>query len=663
MQEGMLFHGLNGGPSGVDLEQVVATLPEAFDEAAFLEAWRRVTGRHPILRTAFRWEGVGAPCQEVHAEVEIPCRRHDWPTVQAKDLEGRLADFLAEDRREGFDLTKAPLQRLSLIGDAEGLRTFVWTFHHALLDGRSFPIVLREVFEVYDAIRSGAPWEPPPSRPFRDYVAWLRGRDWPSAEAHFRALLSGFRAPNLLGSARAGSDTGGAPGAVEIRLPAGQTEALRSFALTHGVTLNTLLQGAWALLVQRYCGTEDVVFGATRACRRSALDGDADGIVGLLINTLPLRAKVEPNAPLVPWLQELRAQQVALRPYEHTPLVKVQGWSEVPRGRALFDTLVVFENETLDATLRAVGGRWSERRFLYRGQTSFPVTVIGYGDPEMLLRIEYDRGRFSAEAGERLLGHLVTLLGGMAASPASRRLGEIPMVGEEERRRLLVGPERRYEAGPCLHERFEAVAAGHPDRVAVVYEGASLTYGELNRRANRLAHRLRALGVGPETLVGLRLERSLDLVVGILGILKAGGAYLPLDPDYPQDRLAFMIADAGVSHVVAKRGEASSGEAGRAAVVYVDDDEPGSEENPESGASASSLAYVIYTSGSTGRPKGVPGDARERDAPAGSDGPLVRVRRGRRVDAVPLVRVRLLGVGAVGRAAATGAGWWWSRTG
>ena len=306
----------------------------------------------------------------------------------------------------------------------------------------------------------------------------------------------------------------------------------------------------------------------------------------------------------MPWLRRLREQQVTLRPYEHTPLVKVQAWSEVARGRPLFDSLVVFENETLDAGLRALGGAWENRHFLYRGQTNYPVTVIGYGDRELLLRIEYDRTRIGDKAGHRMLGHLVTLMEGMGAAPEAP-LATLPLLTEEERHRLVPPAAARVAlSGPCVHERFETQVERAPDAVALTFEGVSLTYAELNRRANRLAHRLRALGVGPETLVGLSLERSADLVVAILGILKAGGAYLPLDPAYPKDRLAFMLEDAQVPVIVTERALAETLPPGPAARVLVDEAGSWAEDNPGSGATAANLAYVIYTSGSTGKPKG-----------------------------------------------------------
>ena len=647
----MLFHALDAEGSGVDLEQVVATLEEPLDVAAFRQAWERVVARHAILRTAFRWEGLLEPRQEVYDRAEFSCEQLDWRAVPPHARAERLAGYLALDRRRGFDLAKAPLMRLMLAEEGVSRWTLVWTFHHALLDGRSFPLVLREVFGAYEAAQAGQPWDAPRPRPYRDYIAWLRSQDLGPAEAFWRNALAGFRAPTPVGidGDRAAEPAG--IGVGERRLGEAATLPLREFAHRHGLTLNTLVQGAWALLLHRYTGEEDVVFGSTRACRRSALGG-ADDLVGLLINTLPVRVRVRADSALVPWLRLLREQQLAVRPHEHTPLVKVQAWSEVPRGRPLFESLVVFENETLDQQLRTLGGAWEGRRFIYRGQTNYPVTVIGYGDRELLLRLEYDRRRIGDAAGGRMLGHLLRLLEGMVAAPADAPVAAIPLLTEEERARLA-GPVAWEPApgGPCLHERFEAQVARTPDAVAVCCGDAALTYGELNRRANELARRLGDLGVGPETLVGLRLERSLDLVVAILGILKAGGAYLPLDPAYPKDRLAFMVEDARVPVIVAQRALEASLPAGPAARVLMEDLGPGVEENPRSGATASNLAYVIYTSGSTGKPKGCEITHGNVTRLFDVDRCLVRVRPAGRVDAVPLVRVRLLGVGALGGAA------------
>src|SRR5947208_4500537 len=245
---------------------------------------------------------------------------------------------------------------LALVRAGEREHWALWTFHHTLLDWRSSLLVLREVFAFYEAYLRGEDLELPRPRPYRDYIEWLRTLDQDSARQYWQDVLSGFGAPTPLVVARDRETvqlTGSASGACEVRLSPSLTSALRKRAREASVTLNLLLQGAWALLLHRYSGESDIVFGALRAGRRSV--SGANDMVGLFINTLPLRVRVDPEAQLVPWLRQLRAQQVALRDYEHTPLVKVQGWSEVPRGMPLFESILVFANQTFDAQLRAPG--------------------------------------------------------------------------------------------------------------------------------------------------------------------------------------------------------------------------------------------------------------------------------------------------------------------
>jgi amino acid adenylation domain-containing protein/non-ribosomal peptide synthase protein (TIGR01720 family) len=607
MQAGMLYHALGESHDGVDIEQVLLTLRGPVEEEPMRLAWQRVAERHAILRSRFRWEGVAEPLQEVLERVRIPLDRMDWRAVDAPERSERVQALLAHDRARGFDLREAPLMRLTLVRNTGSEALLLWSFHHALLDGRSYPLVLREVFAEYEAECRGIAAEFPSPRPYRDYIEWLRTVDHNSARDYWQSTLAGFRSPTPLGPAGArssGSEAGRAWGAHEIRLPAATTLVLRNLARDGSVTLNTVLQGAWALLLHRYSGESDIVFGATRACRRSALPGALD-MVGLFINTLPLRVRVDLEDSLIPWLQGLRTQQVTLRQFEHTPLARIQGWSEVQRGTPIFESLLVFENQTFDTLLRASGGTWSERRVGYIGQTNFPLTLVAYGDQEMLLRLEYSRRRFGDRDIARMLGHLRTMLGAMAAQPHAR-LAELPLLSEEERHQAIAGWNRSvsYPQGACLHERFEQQAQRTPEAAALVYEGEALSYGELNRRANRLAHRLRELGVQREQLLGLRTERGPEMVVGILGILKAGGAYLPLDPAYPRERVAFMLEDSGVSLVLTQGPLAADLEGLGVTCVLLEQALAQPETNPAPVSRASDLAYVIYTSGSTGKPKG-----------------------------------------------------------
>ncbi|MGH9463236.1 MAG: non-ribosomal peptide synthetase, partial [Vicinamibacteria bacterium] len=612
MQAGMLFHALSRGRQGTDTEQTALFLPARLDEATFVRAWQRVVERHPVLRSRFRWEGIPEPVQEVVNQARIPVETFDWRNLLEAERHLKFRALVDRDRDEGFDLGEAPLVRLKLVRASENEHWILSTNHHSVYDGRGRVIVLQEVFAFYEAFSRGEDLDIAPPRPYREYIEWLRTLDQDSAKLYWQTVLGGFKAPTPLTVAhelRAGDVTEIHRGSHEGRLNAALTAALRERAREASVTLNTLVQGAWALMLHRYSGEKDVVFGATRACRRSALGG-AEDMVGLFINTLPLRVQVDPDAELVPWLQQLRAQQLALRDYEHTPVVLVQSWSEVPRGTPLFESILVFENRTLDEQMRALGGAWTKRRFVrYHGRTNFPLTVAVYGDRELFLEILCS-ARFDENVIARMLGHLQMLLEGMAANPKIK-LRDLPLLTDPERRQLVVewnDTKTDYPREKCVHELFEAQAARTPDAVALEYEGHSVTYAKLNARANQLAHYLRAQGVGPEVMVGLCVERSLEMVVGTLGILKAGGAYVPLDPDYPASRLAFMLEDtqAPVLLTQGRLRERLPAYVGRVVALDADWAEIAreSEKNPKVQVGARNLAYVIYTSGSTGRPKG-----------------------------------------------------------
>ncbi|MBI2948517.1 MAG: AMP-binding protein [Verrucomicrobia bacterium] len=666
MQQGMLFHSLSAESRGVDVEQLVCHLPEDLDRAGFERAWQRVVARHPILRTAFRWEGLDQPRQEVHRQVELEWIRQDWRGLPGVRVEHRLETFLDEDRQRGFPMDQAPLMRFALFWIGPHHYRFVWTFHHALMDGRAFPAVLKEVFTAYEAERSGQDLSLAESPPYRTYIDWLQRQDWSKAEGFWRQTLKGFTQPTPLAVDRRARATGASQGhefgvtgdppqgegtahpvrddsralhseehgkrcslspgeragvrgkeasmpagvsaattthrirgALELRLTATVTARLQALASENHFTLNTIIQGAWALLLSRYSGEPEVLFGGTRACRRSSVPG-ADAMIGLFINTLPVRVRVPPRRPLLPWLGELRRQWVAMRDYEHTPLVKVQSWSEVPATSPLCESIVVFENFALDSELRAQGGAWSHRRFTLLEQTNFALTLAAYADAELLLRIQFDRRRFDDDTVARMLGHLRTLLEGMAEHPHAS-LQDLPMVTQRERHQLLKewnAGQAEAHADATLHELYEAQAERTPQAVAVVCESESLTYRALNQRANRLARHLRQCGIGPEVMVGLCLDRSLDLIVALLAILKAGGAYVPIDLSYPADRVAFILNDTQAPVLLTQSSLLSRLPPNSAKIICVDEFQAGDCTGPpagvkESGATKASEASPL----------------------------------------------------------------------
>ncbi|HEX8852042.1 MAG TPA: amino acid adenylation domain-containing protein, partial [Pyrinomonadaceae bacterium] len=622
LQQGLLFHTLYAPESGVYVEQLSCTLNGELNLDAFGRAWQQTIERHPILRTAFVWEGLDEPVQVVRRSVRLPFAQEDWRALPAAEQEERLHVFLKDDLRQGFDLAKAPLLRIALLRLSADTYQFVWSYHHLMLDGWCIPLVLREVFAFYEAFSRGQSLAPERPRPYRDYIAWLRRQDLKQAEAFWRRTLKGFHAPTPLPTIKAFDGTGGetvgevgrqeeAYGEQEISLPADTTAALQRLARSHGLTLNTFVQGAWALLLGRYSGERDVVFGVTVAGRPAELVG-VESMVGLFINTLPFRVKVDGGQELLTWLKELQEQQVELRQYEYSPLVQVQGWSDAPRSLPLFESLLVFENYPVEASFRQQLEQLSVTNIHKVEMTNYPLTLLAVPGAQLLLRFSYDRRRFNAPTVERMLGHLQTALENFAAYP-SRRLAAVPLLAPAERRQLLVewnSTRRDYPSHLCLHELFEAQVERTPNAVALVFADERISYRELNRRANALAERLRASGVRAETRVGVCAERSSEMVVGLLGVLKADGAYVPLEPTYPAERLSYMLADAQVSVLLTQERllEALPPQHG-AAIICLDRDwkefDSRDAENLPGVASAHNTAYVIYTSGSTGRPKGV----------------------------------------------------------
>ncbi len=595
LQEGMLFHSLEAPGSGVYIERLSCDLSGELDSAVFRQSWEAALARHPALRTAFLWQGLDQPMQVVRHAVRLPWREEDWRGLPEGEREERLDALREEDLRRGFDVARAPLLRITLFRLEERTWRLVWTHHHLLLDGWARVHVLGDVLSLYVTARRGLAVKLPPVRPFRDYVAWLMGpgkQDLQGAEAFWRSSLAGFTSPTPLGFLAA-ARAGGEQEDTDLALAVGTTAALQERARRERITLNTLVQGAWALLLARLSGEEDVVYGNVVSGRPASLPG-AEAMVGAFINTLPVRARLRPAEPAGDWLRRLQEELAAQRRYEHTPLLQVQAWSEVPRGTPLFETLMVFENHP-------AGGTGEDFRELeigdprYDSRAHYPLSLVAFPGERLRLQLKHERARLDVAAAARLLGRLETLLAGLA-SDADRPLSGLPYLPEAEVREALArsapaGNRRPPLPGSLtLHGLVADRAAAAPDAVAVEHNGDLLTYGELERRASRLARRLRERGAGPGTIVGLEVERSPGMVVGMLAILKAGAAYLPLDPSHPAERRRALLADAGATLLLTRELLEKDGE-----------DVPG----PLPVVSADALAYVIYTSGSTGAPKGV----------------------------------------------------------
>ncbi|MFO0762663.1 MAG: non-ribosomal peptide synthase/polyketide synthase, partial [Byssovorax sp.] len=622
IQQGLLFYSINHHADDLYFKQFRYTIAGAFDADLYERAWQEAVLRHPVLRTSFHWELAEGPIQVVWQHPPIEYHRHDLRSLSRAEQDQAFQRLLREDRARGFDLSRAPLIRLIVVRLRDDVHRVIFSQHHLVLDGWSNPLLSQEVFKRYLALRDGREMTWPPVRPFSDYIAWLGKKDPVKTAEFWKKSLAGFSAPTPLPipappagdpSAELVRGEGGFDDYEERRLLFSEekTAILDGFAREHRLTINTLLQGAWALLLSRYSGERDIAFGTIVAGRSIELPGIEDTL-GMFINTLPFRVEVPGDRPVLDYLRGLQERHTEIREHEHSPFAEVQGMSEIPRGQPLFESILVFENYPVEKS--AGGGSKTgivTRDVKNEVRNNFPITLLCVHTNRLSCRLAFDRRRFDGAAIDALLGHLESLLLGLAASPVAR-LREVSLLPEVERQRLLVEHNRApadYRIDTTMHALFEAQVDRTPDAVALVAGGERLSYRALDERANQLAHRLRSMGVGPEKVVGLCLDRSAHFVVGLLGVLKAGGAYVPLDPAYPSQRLAQILDESRAVAVLTEEKLAARLPSGGPAVLVLDRDAERlareSASRPEGGARPESLCYVLFTSGSTGKPKGV----------------------------------------------------------
>ena len=416
LQKGILFHGLYAPEEGLYFIQFSYRVRGNLNLEALDHAWQQVVARHTILRTSFYWEEIDKPLQVVHRQVTVPIEHKDWRGIA--DQPQRYKDFLNHDRQRGFDFSKPPLMRMTVIRFSDQSYQIVWSKHHLILDGWSGALVIGEFFQLYQAFCQGENVPLLPSIPFKNYIAWLRKQDLANAEEYWKRTLKNFKTatpltyiedPDLSNQEEKYNEE-------MLELPESVTQQLQTLAQQHRLTLNTLFQGAWSLLLSRYSCQNQNVYGCVVSGRPVDLDG-TESMVGVFINTLPVCVNVPPDHLLLPWLAELQTQLVELRQYEYSPLVDVQGWSDVPRGFPLFKTIVVFENypsAQIDSTEKA---ELEFQDFDGFYKTNYPLNIIGHPGPQLKLGINYDCRRFKTTTITGILKHLELLLTEMATNP------------------------------------------------------------------------------------------------------------------------------------------------------------------------------------------------------------------------------------------------------
>ena len=590
LQEGLLFQSLYD-PRGQDVYtvQVELELDGELDAERLRQAAGALLVRYPNLRAAFVHEGLARPLQLIGSQIDLAWREQDGEA--------------GEEPR--FSLSAAPLLRFTLMRLGARHHRLRLTSHHLLFDGWSLPILLGDLFAFY---QGDAPL--PPVRPYADYLAWIAAQDREAALDRWRAYLAGVEGATLLG-ATAADAAPALPQRWALELSAQRTADIQGLAQRFGLTVNTVMQGLWSVLLGRLSGRDEVVFGVTVAGRPAELAG-VERMVGLFINTVPLRARLKPSASFLALLKEIQEGQAQLMGVQQVGLSDIQ---RVAGSGELFDTLVVFENYPVVAG--SAGDKHAAAGLRLRAAeghdaSHYPLAFVVMPRQRLHLRLDYDARRFDSARIEQIAAGLLRLLDAVIAAPQTP-LHCLALLDPLQRAVLLDGNNAtgRELSKTHLAALFAAQVERTPDAPALLFEDQTLSYAELDARANRLAHELIERGVGPETIVGVALHRSLHLVVALLAVVKAGAAYLPLDPDQPQQRLRRMVDDARPALLLT-----SSALRGLFALeveaIALDAGEPlPPAHDPRDAERITSLlpqhpVYVIYTSGSTGEPKGAP---------------------------------------------------------
>ncbi|MGZ4164749.1 MAG: non-ribosomal peptide synthetase, partial [Tumebacillaceae bacterium] len=605
VQEGILFHYLTNPEQYV--EQLGMTITGEIDLEHFKQAWATVAQANEMLRTVYRWEGLEHPMQIVLKHLPIPVRQVDCSHLSGAELEQAIQLVKEQDRKAHIDLMSEPFRITLCQRTATQTEIFI-TNHHILYDGWSNGILLREFFTTYQQLVSGQQPTLPKKPRFQSYIKWLQAADRGEQKAFRQRYLQGFEAKTGLSNQKPESVGNPCVTSYTHTFSADFSAALQSFLKAQKLTLANVVYAAWSLLLARYQLSEDIVFGTTDAGRMAKVPG-IEEMVGMFINTMPLRVQFDSQMAVLDFMREVDRQVHERDNFLHTPILDVKSYCGFQQSESLFDSNVVVDNFPLDVKqLTDAGNKLSVESFTAYEMTNFELTVKVMNFHELQVEFMYHASSFTSGLIEQMCRHLVTCMEQMVAQP-ERSLAEIELLSEAERHQLVTefnDTDVDFGQVVCLHEVFERKVQQHPERVALVLGDASLTYGELNQRANRLARKLRTAGVGPDQVVGLLAVRSFEMIVSIMAILKAGGAYLPIDPELPTERIRFLLEDSRTQVLLAMR-DALQGQEFDIQTFELDDLalDSGPADNLDVVGTPSDLAYLIYTSGTTGKPKGV----------------------------------------------------------
>ncbi|WP_305095265.1 amino acid adenylation domain-containing protein [Prescottella sp. R16] len=600
LQEGLLFHALLAGDGDVDAYhvQLVLDFSGPLDVHRLRSAARALVDRHASLRTVFDNRDDGTIAQLVLGRVDV-----EW-TVTAVASDAEADTVLAADRARHFDLRTPPLIRFLLVDLDDRRYRLAIGNHHIVLDGWSMPLLVADLFDLY--VTGGAPLERPVPA-YRNYLTWLTGRDTAAAERAWATALSGLPGPTLVAPHTAGRQLS-ATASAAVPLSADTARTLTGIAGELGVTLNTALQAAWGILLGQWTSGDDIVFGTTISGRPPSVEG-AGAMVGLFINTIPVRVRLDPAEPIRDLLTRLQAERAALMPHEHLGLTAI---AQASGFAGLFDTAMVLESYPQDPTAAA---RLAESTGLQvtgvvgNDSTHHPLSLMGVEDPDLHLLVRYAPDAIDPGTAADVAGRLARIVTAIAEHPGSL-VGRIDALGDDRRASLIDVADSRPTPARTWADVLTTAVDRDPGAVALRWQGHDVSYRELDERSTRLARALVERGVGPEDFVPVAIPRSADSVTATWAVAKAGAAPVPIEPSLPSGRIGYMLADCGAAvGLTATDGHDLPGDLDWLAVDTLDLDrystEPIRDGDRTHPIRTDDPAYLLYTSGSTGTPKGV----------------------------------------------------------
>ena len=613
LQHGMLFHGLYEVGIGAYIEQFACDLV-GVNIDLLQKSWMQLIGQHTILRSAFYVDAFSVPVQCVYKEVTLPITLLDYREMDAETQGSAIKAYYQDDKNKGFDFAAAPLMRLAIFRLTEDHYRMLWTSHHILFDGWSFPILMEEFLTTYELLNAGETLPLQEEDRYEDYIRYIERSDKEAEEKYWRNYLQGIEQNTLLPFIPTTIDRNKGKGeykAIGIQIKSEIAAKIQSFAHQHRVTLNTIMQCVWAYLLHRYTGNKNIVYGIIVSGRPDDLAG-VEHRVGMYINTLPLYSGLKEETEISEWLQLMQAQQVTSRQFQHTPFTVVQGWSGIQGD--LFDTLLTFENYPFNKVVAKKQWALSVGNIDVQDHTNYPLSIIIGSAEQINIRFSYNTLLLEETYVQQIRNHFEHVLMQLI-DKGDKKISDISLLTSAERHQILNEFNEGAVAvsnGTTLAALFSLQAAKTPQATALVFRDQQLTYQQLDEQSNQLAHYLLSKKLGEGALIPVCISRCIDMVTAILGILKAGAAYVPIDPEYPSERISFILEDTGATLLITNQESSSQLKSFASAnmeVLELDGDAGITKSFPLSSPGIeikiSQPAYVIYTSGSTGRPKGV----------------------------------------------------------